>query len=161
MPGTPGVGKSRLAEHLSAVTGLEWINVGKVAEQHNCYEEYDEEYQCQVLDEDKLLDILEERVSQGGTIVDYHGSDFFPKRWFDRVYVLRTEIEVLNERLSSRGYSEKKLQDNLQCEIFQTILEETRESYDEDIIEELPSNSEQDFQNNVRKVMEYMKSRQN
>jgi hypothetical protein len=38
----------------------------------------------------------------GGNIVDYHGCDFFPERWFDRVAVLQTDNSVLYDRLSRR-----------------------------------------------------------
>lgn len=48
------MGKSTLCEKLAALTGLRWIEVSKVAKENNCLEEYDEEYQCPVLDEDKV-----------------------------------------------------------------------------------------------------------
>jgi len=35
------------------------MNVGKFAEENNCYEGRDEELDTNVLDEDKLLDLLE------------------------------------------------------------------------------------------------------
>lgn len=46
---------------------------------------------------------------QGGAIVDYHGSDFFPERWFDFVIVLRCSTEILYDRLKQRGYDEFKV----------------------------------------------------
>jgi len=53
--GTPGVGKSKLCEELIR-NGLdmEWIEVGQVAKQCNCYSGYDEEFECHVLNEDKV-----------------------------------------------------------------------------------------------------------
>jgi len=36
---------------------------------------------------------------------------------------------VLYERLEKRGYEEKKISENVQCEIMQVIAEEARESY--------------------------------
>jgi hypothetical protein len=41
-------------------------------------------------------------MEEGGKVVDYHGCDFFPKRWFDIVFVLRTDNTVLYDRLSAR-----------------------------------------------------------
>ena len=38
----------------------------------------------------------------GGIIVDYHGADLFPERWFDLVIVLRSDNTVLYQRLESR-----------------------------------------------------------
>jgi hypothetical protein len=33
---------------------MEWIEVGQVAKQCNCYSGYDEELECHILDEDKV-----------------------------------------------------------------------------------------------------------
>lgn len=41
-------------------------------------------------------------MASGGVIIDYHGCDFFPERWFDIVFVLRTDNTVLYDRLSER-----------------------------------------------------------
>uniref|UniRef100_A0A6P7FP82 Adenylate kinase isoenzyme 6 homolog n=1 Tax=Diabrotica virgifera virgifera TaxID=50390 RepID=A0A6P7FP82_DIAVI len=112
--GTPGVGKSTLCSQLAEVTGLQWLEISKIAKDYNCLEEFDEVYQCPVLDEDKLLDGLEEAMCKGGNIVDYHSCEFFPERWFDVVFVLRAENTVLYDRLITRGYTGKKLEDNVQ-----------------------------------------------
>jgi len=50
----------------------------------------------------QLIDEMEDRMGQGGKIVDYHGCDFFPERWFDIVFVLRTDNTVLYDRLACR-----------------------------------------------------------
>lgn len=54
VPGTPGVGKSTLCEKLTQLTGLRWIEVSKVAKENDCATEYDEEYQCSILEEDRV-----------------------------------------------------------------------------------------------------------
>ena len=50
----------------------------------------------------QVCDELEDLMEEGGNIVDYHGCDFFPERWFDRVVVLQTDNTVLYDRLSRR-----------------------------------------------------------
>ena len=50
----------------------------------------------------QVIDELEDTVSAGGTIVEYHGCDFFPERWFDAVFVLRTDNTILYDRLQLR-----------------------------------------------------------
>lgn len=50
----------------------------------------------------QVCDELEDMMEGGGNIVDYHGCDFFPERWFDRVVVLQTDNSVLHDRLTSR-----------------------------------------------------------
>lgn len=147
-----------MAKKLSQISGLKWVNIGQVARANNCYEEYDEEYQCHILNEDKVIDVLDEQMSAGGNIVDSHASEFFPKRWFDIVFVLRANTEHLYDRLLERGYPSKKLQENIQCEIFQMLLEEARDSYDEEIVHELKSNTMEEFEENVKKILEWLKS---
>jgi RNA polymerase subunit RPABC4/transcription elongation factor Spt4 len=90
---------------------------------------WDEEFQCYVLDEDKVCDALEDVMGEGGNIVDHHTCDFFPERWFDLVVVLQTDNSVLYERLEKRGYTEKKVRENVECEIFMVVAEEAMDSY--------------------------------
>lgn len=105
-----------------------------------------------MLDEDRLLDEMEERLVDGGVVVDYHSCELFPERWFDLVIVLTAETNVLHERLTSRNYSAKKLAANMECEIFRVLLEEARESYREDIVQALPSNTVEEMEANVATI---------
>lgn len=50
----------------------------------------------------QVVDELENQMSEGGVIVDYHGCDFFPERWFHIVFVLKTDNSVLYKRLETR-----------------------------------------------------------
>ena len=84
---------------------------------------------------------LEEMQEPGGLIVDFHGAELFPERWFDLVLVLRAENSILYPRLQSRCYSEKKLTENMEAEIMQVVLDEARESYKEEIVIELRSDT--------------------
>ncbi|XP_022914403.2 adenylate kinase isoenzyme 6 [Onthophagus taurus] len=150
--GTPGVGKSTLCSKLSELTGLKWLEISKIAIENNCLEEYDEVYQCPVLDEDKLMDGLEDTMREGGNILDYHSCEFFPKRWFDIVFVLRTDNTTLYDRLTAKGYSGKKLEDNVDCEIFQVILDEAKNSYDPEIVHELTSSNLNHLEDNIQRI---------
>ncbi|XP_075471645.1 adenylate kinase isoenzyme 6-like [Ascaphus truei] len=159
LTGTPGVGKTTLGKELAARAGLIHVNVGDLAKEGNLYEGYDEEYDCPILDEDRVIDELEDRMSEGGGIVDYHGCDFFPERCFNLVFVLRGDNALLYERPESRGYKEKKLQDNLQCEIFQTIYEEPAESYQREIVHQLPSNTPDDLEQDLEQISQWVQQR--
>ncbi|CAK1540278.1 unnamed protein product [Leptosia nina] len=154
--GTPGVGKSTISKKLAERTKFAWREVSKLAEEHNCLDEYDAEYQCPFLNEDKLLDIMEGMMAKGGNIVDYHGCEFFPERWFDGVFVIRTNNTTLYDRLSARGYTGKKLEDNIQCEIFETLLEEAQSSYKPEIIMQLQNETPEQLQENIEKIIEWI-----
>lgn len=133
------------------------INIGQFAQDHQCYEGRDEELQTHVLDEDKLLDLLEvefQKIADAGRgiVADFHVCEIFPERWFDLVLVLRTSTENLFDRLTARGYSERKRDENMESEIMQVILEEAREAYAHEIVHEVPSNTVEDLQSNVQRV---------
>ena len=57
-----------------------------------------------------------------------------------------------------RGYTGPKLQNNMECEIFQVLLEEARESYSQDIVQALPSNTIEDMSNNVEILGNWIKA---
>lgn len=162
--GTPGTGKTTLCSELAnRVADLEWINIAELAKANNCYEAYDEQYDCAILDEEKVMDEMEDRMSEpfGGKIVDYHGCDFFPKRWFDVVFVLRTNTKLLYDRLVHRGYEGKKLEDNVQCEIFQVLLDEAKSAYDEEIVHELMSDTPDQMEENLERICTWIESWRN
>ncbi|XP_026067512.1 uncharacterized protein LOC113049409 isoform X1 [Carassius auratus] len=54
------------------------------------------------------------------------------------------------------GYTGKKLQDNVQCEIFQTIYEEAMEAYKEEIVHQLPSNTPEDMESNLEQIVHWI-----
>merc|ERR1711881_611254 len=150
--GTPGTGKTTLGQELSQKTGLRYINVSEYAKEEQLFDGWDEKLLCHILDEDRVIDELEDQMSEGGNIVDYHGSEFFPQRWFDVVFVLRTDNTVLYQRLEARNYTKEKVEENVQCEIFQTLLEEARDSYDVQIVHELSSNVPDDMERNLEQI---------
>ncbi|CAH9076741.1 unnamed protein product, partial [Cuscuta europaea] len=131
MTGTPGTGKTTTASALADAAQLRHINIGDLVKVKNLHDGWDDELDCFIINEDLVCDELEDMMEQGGNIIDYHGCDFFPERWFDRVVVLQTENSVLYDRLKQRGYSDAKLKNNIECEIFQVLLEEAKESYRE------------------------------
>lgn len=156
--GTPGTGKSSLAERLAGACSLFQYDVSKVAKAENLCESYDESMDTHVIEEDKVLDHMEERLgtNEGGVVVDYHSCDLFPERWFDLVVVLTCDNSVLYDRLQSRGYSEKKIRENVECEIFQTVLEEARESYHENITRVCPSNDIEEMEMNEKDIVQWI-----
>ena len=98
------------------------------------------------------MDAIEDEVKQGGYIIDWHACDLFPRSWIDLVVVLRTDSNHLYDRLKARGYTESKLQENLDSEIMEVLLSEARESYDEEIVVELPSNEDGDMEENIGRI---------
>ena len=136
------------------------MNVGEIIEHHKFYEGRDEELDTNILDEDKLLDAMEVMIGEAakagkGIVADYHVCEIFPERWFDLVLVLRASTEVLFDRLTQRGYPEKKRAANMDSEIMQVILEEARASYAQEVVHEVPSNTQTDMESNIGRTVQW------
>jgi adenylate kinase len=55
-----------------------------------------------------------------------------------------------------RGYSLQKVQENNEAEIMQVVLSEAQESYKEDIIMILPSDSVEQQDENVERIVQWL-----
>ncbi|KAK0356817.1 factor activating pos9 [Friedmanniomyces endolithicus] len=143
--GTPGVGKTTHSETLAQRTGLHHLDINDVVKKHN-------------IDEDRLLDCIENDLEDGGQIIDWHACDLFPPRLIDLVCVVRCENKVLYDRLKKRGYGEKKLQENMDCEIMEVLLQEAREAYDDEMVVELRSESTEEIDANVERIEQWIKN---
>lgn len=59
--------------------------------------------------------------------------------------------------IAGRDYPEAKLQENLDSEIMEVLLQEARESYDEEIVVELTSNTPENMESNVERIEGWVK----
>lgn len=58
---------------------------------------------------------------------------------------------------SHRNYPEVKLQENIDSEIMEVLLQEARDSYDEEIVVELQSNTTEDLETNMERIEAWFK----
>ena len=158
--GTPGTGKTTLSEQVAESCNLRHINVGQWVAEKALHDGRDETFDCFILNEDKVVDAMEDVMSEGGNVVDFHSVDFFPKRWFDLVLVLTSETSTLYDRLTARKYKEFKVRENVECEIMQVVLNEAYESYDAEIIQTLPSNSVEEMESNLERTVSWVQLQQ-
>jgi len=73
----------------------------------------------------------------------------------DTVYIIpinKLKNSLFVSCFDFRGYSSKKLQNNIECEIFQTLLEEAMESYDNNIVNELRNETYADMERNITQI---------
>jgi len=104
----------------------------------------------------QVVDEIEPLIEKGGLILDWHTCDAFPERWVDLVVVLRCNHTLLWERLEKRNYPLKKIQENNESEIMQTVLEEARESYAAEIVVELESETVEQMEQNVARTVAWL-----
>lgn len=71
------------------------------------------------------------------------------------IYFIEILLRIL---VCCRGYPETKLQENLDAEIFGVLLEEARESFDEEIVVELCSEKDDDVESNCARVSTWVES---
>jgi adenylate kinase len=157
--GTPGVGKTTTSEQVAEATGFRHVNVSALIGPKKLHSGWDDEFDCFTMDEDKVVDELEDVVSSGGNVVDFHTCDFFPERWFDLVVVLRANNTVLYDRLKDKGYKDNKVAENVECEIMQVVLDEARDAYRKEIVVELSSDDIDQLESNVDKIVQWIQSR--
>ena len=124
--GTPGVGKSTLANKLAKL--LKWRRI----DLHHYYDQlssgYDRSGKCYIIDVDKLKKLVQEKAKKGNIILDSHVAHLLPKEMIDVCIVITCfDLHKLQERLEKRGYSKKKVRENLDAEIFQICLNEAKE----------------------------------
>lgn len=89
-------------------------------------------------------------MSAGGNVAEYHSSEFFPERWFSAVFVVRCDTNILFKRLEERGYNAKKIQNNVEYEIFQVALDEAKSSYRKEIVFEVRGEKEEDMEHGLK-----------
>lgn len=156
--GTPGCGKSSHSRELQKLLGENYkhIPVSDLAKEKDFIESYDEVLDTSVVDEDKLLDHLEIELEKGGRIIDWHVCDIFPERLIDLVVVLRCDNSILYDRLSSRGYKDNKIQENLDAEIMEVILQDATEGYAPELVVVLNSESDEEMKQNVERIGQWV-----
>ncbi|RKP06839.1 putative adenylate kinase isoenzyme 6 [Thamnocephalis sphaerospora] len=152
--GTPGTGKTTLSELAALALSFNHVNVSELVKERELHDGYDAEFDTYILNDDKLCDELEESLGTvaGGNVVDFHSCELFPERWFDLVVVLRTDNTVLYDRLAERGYSQRKITENIECEIMQVVSEEAHDSYKPEVVVELQSDSVEQMEANTEQI---------
>ncbi|KZV12057.1 FAP7 [Saccharomyces cerevisiae] len=156
--GTPGCGKSSTCELLKyKLKDYKYYNISDFAKDNDCFEGYDEGRKSHIVDEDKLLDMLEPLLRQGNSIVDWHVNDVFPERLIDLVVVLRCDNSNLYSRLHARGYHDSKIEENLDAEIMGIVKQDAVESYEPHIVVELQSDTKEDMVSNVSRIVAWEK----
>jgi len=163
--GTPGVGKTSLCTLLASqleeehgVKGFEYVMLSDLIKQKKLFKNWNKEFDVPEFDVDMVCDELEPLMSQkGGIILEFHSCDFFPERWFQLVVLLRCNNTELYDRLQARGYSEKKITENIECEILDVLKDEVENSYQQDIVVELKSEKVDDMEANIEVIVERIK----
>jgi len=132
--GTPGTGKSTIAKKLSLLLDYAYLDGSKLVKIAKIAKNYDNKRKTAIVDPSlftrAVLKVRDMHSKKGfkGLIVDSHLSHFLPAKAVAVCIVLTCNLKVLEKRMSNKGFSKSKIRENLDAEIFDTILVEATES---------------------------------
>lgn len=165
--GTPGTGKTSLSKKLEKkLEGYKRIELSKAIKKHRLYSEWDDKMGASIFDENLVRRYLKNQLDKYnsknvGIILDFHSVNFIKRKWFDIVFCLNSETHVLFDRLEKRGYSQDKIKENVECEIFKVIRFEATEIFDEEQIIDLQSNNICEQRSNIKFILNKISSIEN
>jgi adenylate kinase len=135
--GTPGTGKSTVAEILKNKIGASLVGVNKLVEDKHIYTGIDEDRGYKIVDLDamclELNKVIENSKDEDVLIVEGHLSHYFEGG--DLVVVLRAKPSVLRERLKTKGWTNSKIQENIEAEAIDICTFESYEIHGDNVNE--------------------------
>ncbi len=117
--GSPGVGKHTITKEISKILNLPVFDINQIAKEKNLFERTDE---TNDVDVDKLEKIIKEKISQPSLIVGHLAPYVLASDQIEKIIVLRKNPYDLIQIYQNRGYSKKKIKDNIGSEALGIIL---------------------------------------
>jgi adenylate kinase len=121
--GSVGTGKTTIAELLAKKMGFELIKITDIVEKHGLCEGPE----CEV-DIKKLVPLMEFLEEKDDYVIEGHLACEMELP-ADFIFILRADPEVLEERISDRGYSKEKTKQNLMAEMLDYCTQRTEKIY--------------------------------
>lgn len=141
--GTPGTGKSTIAKLVGEKCKLEVTGLSELAIEKGYILYYDEKRNTYVVDEDKLVDHLktECETTTELKVIHTHYPEIVPRELVYMVFVLRTNPIILEKRLMDRGWSRRKINENVMAEILGVVAFNAVNTFGENIVYEIDTTS--------------------
>ena len=165
--GTPGTGKSTLIQKIQESTpSVQVLNISDLVKREGLHDGYDSEYDTYIINDRKtqkqLRKIIPEMRKKGAVLIECHSIGLFDEddleALVDHVRVLTCSTENLYDRLKARGYSQKKIEENLECEIMRVCADEAREIFrGQGVVKEMTNDSEADRKDIITEIQLLLK----
>jgi len=130
LTGTPGTGKTTVAEQLGNRLGIEIHHLNDLIREEGLHEGEDEERGSLIAD----IDAVREHLGDWSGLLDSHLAHHFDA---DAAIVLRCHPDQLEERLRARGESAAKATENAESEALDIVLSETVQRFGREQVYEI------------------------
>lgn len=138
--GTPGVGKTVVAETLAMRLNALCISLGNLVKDENLILGVDEERETLIADlktlSKRVTSIINE-ASKDMIIEGHYATEVIPRSLVSYVFVLRRDPDDLIISLKERGYKEKKVMENAASEVLDVCLINALREYGAGIVDEI------------------------
>ena len=132
--GTPGTGKSSVSDVLKE-NEYNTVDLIKLAIENDFLIGVDEERDTKIIDTNRLNKFVKENYEKDDTVF-FEGHLSHLLKSMDKVIVLRSHPKILKQRLAKKGWSKKKINENVEAEVLDIILCEAVEVHsNKDIFE--------------------------
>jgi adenylate kinase len=139
--GTPCVGKTSVARLLTSKLDALYVNLTKLATHENLISGKDEQRGSVIVDEirmrRKIREIIVHSAREHIIIDGHYAASVVPKKLVTYVFVLRRDPVELRKLMERRGFSGRKLWENLASEILDVCLVEALSAHKEGKVCEL------------------------
>jgi len=121
--GTPGCGKTSVANELSKLINAKIISLNELAISKDFSFEYDNDRKTYIVDFKIFLPYIIKKIKKikkenpQFLIIESHFSDIIPNKYIDHAFILRCDPDELVNRLKIKNYNLKKITENVQTEI--------------------------------------------
>jgi len=138
--GNPGTGKTTFSNRLSKTTKIKNIEINDLAKKYDTFIAYDKSLDSNIVDIKKLnknINNFIKGLDKDIILTGHLAADLKIK--YDIAIILRLSLKKLAERLKKRGYSIKKIQENLLAEAYDycsKIKSYAKEAYEVETEEE-------------------------
>jgi len=152
--GTPGTGKSALGKKLSRSLTFNYVDVNELIRANKWHEGYDHSKRTYIVDEKKASQKLSLllRKNPENTVIDTHLTGMIDPKYVDVCIITSCDLKKLSQRLTKRGYSKKKIRDNIDAEIFEVCRIEAMKRFRKTIMYDSSSAFAESFRSILKKV---------
>jgi adenylate kinase len=126
--GSVATGKTTFAKKFSKKNNYEYLDVTSFIKENELCDSFDSKRKCYVVDINKLNRKLYSLIknSKKTLVIDSHMSHYLNPNYVKLCYILKCDLKKLKKRLEKRKYTQLKIKENLDAEIFDVCYEEAK-----------------------------------